>query len=216
MFRCPPGSLGVGRDQEILNFVGSKVPTLDQNSPAAEREDSPASFAHRVGCPDLHVRQDFGFVKIWRDQVCYRNEAAFKGVYGRHFKQGNSSRRDHYRIKYVVWDVRRLEPSCDSVNNRTIGKHSRFARGGSKVIYHRFDLGRDQAWLDSPYGPDFSRVLGSNCRDRRGSEHAKFVKGLEVCLNARTTAGVTSRDGQSCRPLALMRHGVTRRSWIHA
>jgi len=216
MFRCPPGSLGVGRNQEIFDVVSSEVPTLDQNSPAAEREDSRAGFAHRVGGPDLHVRQDFGFVEVGRDQIRHRNETACEGIYSRQFEEGIPSGRDHHGIKHVVWDVSRLESHRDGIDDRVVSKHAGFARSRSKVACHRFDLGRDQARIDSPDGPDFSCVLGRNRRDRGGSEHAEFVKGLEVCLNARTTTGVTSRNRQSYRPLVLMRHGVTHRYWIHA
>lgn len=216
MFRRPPGSLGVGRDQEIFDVVGSEVPTFDQNSPAAEREDSCAGIAHRVGGPDLHVCQELGFVKVGRDQVRYRNETARKGFYGRQFEQGNPSGRDHHGIKHVVRDVRRLESHRDGIDDRAVSKHAGFARRRSKVVGYRFDLGRDQARINSPDGPDFSCVLGRNRCDRGGPEHAELVKGLEVCLNARTTTGVTSRDRQSYRPLALMRHDVTHRYWIHA
>lgn len=102
---------------------------------------------------------------------------------------------DHDGVDDDILCVPGTQAVGDNLDNLGRGDHADLDGAGSNIVKNGIDLRRDNVRGDILHGGDAERVLcGDGCDGRLGIQAVRR-DGLDVGLNAGTTAGIGSCDG---------------------
>ena len=139
---------------------------------------------------DLIIEQRHGLGNIGRDDGRQWEQAACKCFGGVLCDQTSTRGGDHDGVDDDILCVPGTQTVGDNLDNLGRGDHADLDGTGADIVKNGIDLRRDNIRGDVLHGGDTERVLcGYGCDGRLGIQTVRR-DGLDVGLNAGTTAGI--------------------------
>ena len=191
-----PDVLVASVPEQIDHLVTLEVTTLDQSSPRAELDQGARRAAEVVRGFDLVPEQQLGLMGVGCDKRGEREQPGAHSIDGFFGEQAIAARRDHDGVEYKGAETMRVDRLSHRFDELARGEHAGLDRGRRQIVDHDFDLLLHEVDGHGMHAVDAGGVLGGNRGDDRGAEDAERLKGLEIGLNACTSARVRPGDGE--------------------
>ena len=171
------------------------MPALNEGRAAKAAGEEHGGILLRALGIDLVIEQRHGLGNIGRDDGRQWEQAAGKRFGGVLCDQASARGGDHDGVDDDILCVPGTQAVGDNLDNLGRGDHADLDGAGSNIVKNGIDLRRDNVRGDILHGGDAERVLCGDGRDGRLGIQAVRRDGLDVGLNAGTTAGIGSCDG---------------------
>ena len=191
--------------EHIDRRIAHQVPALDQRRRRPARNEHPPCALHRLYVAHRVAHEHLGLVEIRRDERSERDEQLAHG--GRPRRPPAARRPTRRPSPGRPRAARAHGGESDAATASTIAASASIpvfvAAGRRSPATASICDSIIATGIGDPPG-DATRVLSGDRRDRRGAEHPKVLKCLEVSLNARAAprvgAGDREGDGRGAMP----------------
>ena len=189
--------------QYVVGLV-DKMPALNEGRAAKTAGEKHGGILLRAFGTDLVVEQRHSLGNVRRDDRRQREQATRKRFGGILGNEASARRGDHNGVDDHVGCVPCAQAIGDNFDNLGGRNHADFDCVGANIVKDGVNLRSDDIGGDILHSGDTERVLCGDGGDGRLGIQTVRRDGLDVGLNAGTTAGIGSCDGQDGRYLATI------------
>lgn len=172
------------------------MPALQQHGVGAQLQQRSGRMVGGIGGVDTAAGEQFGLGRIGRDQTGQRQQASAQCVQCGVFEQTRTAGGHHHRVEHHEWRAVLFEQVGHAVDDLGVGQHAELDRLDLEIGKAGIDLGAQECQRRHMHGGDTTGVLRGQCGNGGQAVHAMRGEGLQVGLDAGTTAGIRTGDGQ--------------------
>ena len=190
---------GFRTGQEVVAAAQLRQPTpLHQHRRHPLLSQHRSSPFHIGGRGDGQATQQASLVKVGGEQVGQGQQLIAVGLDRLGLQQHRPSPRHHYRIDQLRDRQGRQGPGR-GLYQAAVEQHAGLEGRHRQIAEHRLDLGRERLGRQGINPANAAGVLGGDTAQGRAAVNLQRHEGLQIGLNTRTTAGITTADGERDR-----------------
>ena len=186
----------IGLHQQIHHIVARQVPSFEQDSARAHRQQIASCRLQDTGVRYISTQQQNSFIQVWRDEGRARKQLAHQDLHRFTGNQAVPTGSHHHGIQHHVFQLVVVDSPSHYIDNFWGMQHADLDGINANVVHHRLNLGFEKLGWYAVNTLHTLGVLRSQSCDGSHAEAAQGSKGFQIGLDACSAAAVRSCNGQ--------------------